>query len=169
MEKEIKTELEISNQLEITPDNRDKEIKSEDLNMLINAASNMYTGLAISIVDSLERLEIISPVVNKETLMSLEKKANGLSVNLLKKEKDALEEIDQRDIDLKLIPRFESLIYKVGGLTKELEALSEYYLTNLKAPIDSLEFNAKKKHEELSEAAASEESKKEEESNNEQQ
>ena len=70
MEKEIKTELEISNQLEITPDNRDKEIKSEDLNMLINAASNMYTGLAISIVDSLERLEIISPVVNKETLMS---------------------------------------------------------------------------------------------------
>ena len=84
MEKEIKTELEISNQLEITPDNRDKEIKSEDLNMLINAASNMYTGLAISIVDSLERLEIISPVVNKETLMSLEKKANGLSVNLLR-------------------------------------------------------------------------------------
>jgi hypothetical protein len=75
----------------------------------------------------------------------------------------------QRDIDLKLIPRFESLIYKVGGLTKELEALSEYYLTNLKAPIDSLEFNAKKKHEELSEIAASEESKKEEESNNEQQ
>ena len=70
MEKEIKTELEISNQLEITPDNRDKEIKSEDLNMLINAASNMYTGLAISIVDTLERLEIISPVVNKETLMS---------------------------------------------------------------------------------------------------
>jgi hypothetical protein len=188
MEKETKTELEISNQLEITPDNRDKEIKSEDLNMLINAASSMYTGLAISIVDSLERLEIISPVVNKETLMSLEKKANGLSVNLLKleeatlevktdneaiekllKEKDTLEEIDQRDIDLKLIPRFESLIYKVGGLTKELEALSEYYLTNLKAPIDSLELNAKKKHEELSEIAASEESKKEEESNNEQQ
>ena len=188
MEKEIKTELEISNQLEITPDNRDKEIKSEDLNMLINAASSMYTGLAISIVDSLERLEIISPVVNKETLMSLEKKANGLSVNLLKleeatlevktdneeiekllKEKDTLDEIGQRDIDLKLIPRFESIIYKVGGLTKELEALSEYYLTNLKAPIDSLEFNAKKKHEELAEAAASEESKKEEESNNEQQ
>lgn len=41
MEKETKTELEISNQLEITPDNRDKEIKSEDLNMLINAASSI--------------------------------------------------------------------------------------------------------------------------------
>jgi len=153
----------------ITPENNEKEIKKEDIDLLLDNASEGYISLATLVISRMEKLDILSPVVDPVLLSELEKKCEGLTINmqkleedlnilksesekvaeLLKNKVDANEE-DIKKIDLELLPRFETLVYKTGDVHKGIETLSEYYFINIQAIVDSLESNAIKKHDELS-------------------
>lgn len=152
----------------ITPENNEKEIKKEDIDLLLKNASDGYVSLASLVISRMEKLDILAPVVDPELMSDLEKKCEGLTVNMQKLEedldslktesekitellynKDAADEDSAKKIDLELLPRFEALVYKTGDVHKGLETLSEYYFINIQAVVDSLESNARKKHEEL--------------------
>lgn len=161
----IKTEVPTA----ITPENNNKEIKKEDLDLLLDNVSAGYLSLAGLLISRMEVLEILIPVVDPVLLKTLEEKCTGLALNMRKLEDDldALkadsEKIDEllevkksgneeaiKKADLELIPKFETLIYRTGDISKGLESLSEYYFVNIQAVVDSLESNAREEHKKLS-------------------
>ena len=166
-------DLEIENKMPtaITPESNEKEIKKEDIDLLLDNVSNGYLSLAGLLISRMEILEILAPVVDPQLLSNLEAKCSGLTVNMqslekdldeLKSEREAIENLlnlknsSDEDIvkkaELELLPKFESLIYRTGDISKAIESLSEYYFINIQATIDSLESNARQKHTELNEA-----------------
>ena len=154
----------------ITPENNEKVISKEDINLLLDNVSTGYLSLAGLLISRMEVLEILTPVIDQTLLATLEKKCSGLTVNMekleeelnfLKADSEAIDKLldlknngnedDAKRADLELIPRFETLIYRTGDIQKGLESLSEYYFINIQSVVDSLESNARQKHKALSE------------------
>lgn len=176
----IKTEVPTA----ITPENNSKEIKKEDLDLLLDNVSTGYLSLAGLLISRMEVLEILTPVVDPVLLKTLEEKCTGLTLNMRKLEDDLdilkteSEKIDEllkvkesgdgdavKKAELELIPRFETLIYRTGDINNGLESLSEYYFVNIQAVVDSLESNAREKHKKLSDTLDKLNSEKDEELN----
>lgn len=155
----------------ITEKDNQKEINKNDIDVLLDNASNAYISLASLLVSRMETLEILSPVVDQELLKKLEIKCAGLTKNLQKLEEDLIElktdsesiskllfikensenEDEVKKADLELLPKFEALIYRTGDISKGIDSLSEYYFINIQAVVDSLESNAREKHKKLAE------------------
>lgn len=162
-------EIEKQNHTLISENNTEKVISKEDLDKALFNTSEAYTSLAELLVDRMEKLDILTPVVEKNLMNDLTKKIQGLSVNLLAvekdlnelktisekvedllKKKDSEDELVVKQAELELLPNFEEFLVKTGLVSNSIEALSEYYFTHIQAVVDSLESNAIKKHDELS-------------------
>lgn len=162
-------EIEKQNHTLISENNTEKVISKEDLDKALFNTSEAYTSLAELLVDRMEKLDILTPVVEKNLMNDLTKKIQGLSVNLLAvekdlnelktisekvedllKKKDSEDELVVKQAELELLPNFEEFLVKTGLVSSSIEALSEYYFTHIQAVVDSLESNAIKKHNELS-------------------
>ena len=162
-------EIEKQNHTLISENNTEKVISKEDLDKALFNTSEAYTSLAELLVDRMEKLDILTPVVEKNLINDLTKKIQGLSVNLLAiekdldelktisekvedllKKRDSEDELVVKQAELELLPNFEEFLVKTGLVSNSIEALSEYYFTHIQAVVDSLESNAIKKHDELS-------------------
>ena len=80
----IKTEVPTA----ITPENNSKEIKKEDLDLLLDNVSTGYLSLAGLLISRMEVLEILTPVVDPVLLKTLEEKCTGLTLNMRQLEDD---------------------------------------------------------------------------------
>lgn len=162
-------EIEKQNYTPISENNTEKAISKEDLDKALFNTSEAYTSLAELLVSRMKKLDILTPVVEKNLMNDLTKKIQGLSVNILAIEKDLEElknisekvedllkkrdsedELVVKQAELELIPNFEEFLVKTGLVSNSIESLSEYYFTHIQAVVDSLESNAIKKHDELS-------------------
>lgn len=162
-------EIEKQNHTLISENNTEKMISKEDLDKALLNTSEAYTSLAELLVSRMEKLDILTPVVEENLMNDLTKKIQGLSVNILAIEKDLEElktisekvedllkkrdsedELVVKQAELELLPNFEEFLIKTGLVSNSIESLSEYYFTHIQAVVDSLESNVIKKHDELS-------------------
>lgn len=162
-------EIEKQNYTPISENNTEKVVSKEDLDKALFNTSEAYTSLAELLVSRMEKLDILTPVVEENLMNDLTKKIQGLSVNILAieqdlnelktisekvedllKKRDSEDELVAKQAELELLPNFEDFLIKTGLVSNSIESLSEYYFTHIQAVVDSLESNAIKKHDELS-------------------